>query len=254
MSLIMNRPLFDASLLPLRRARAEAMEGDYFLHERAFAECLDRIATVRRRFRTALILGPSRPDWAQRLGEVGIDEVTVAESLHDDLPDMPPALCLSIGVFDTADELPTLLGTLRHVLEPGGLLIGAFAGGQSLPALRAAMAAADRVDGLARPHLHPMIDPPSFAGLLAGFADPVVDVDRVTLTYPGFDALVRDLRSMAATNRLLDRPRQTMSRAGLHAARQEFSGGAAPKQIVERIEIIHFSAWAPTSADAHLTA
>ena len=116
--------------------------------------------------------------------------------------------------------------------------------------LRAAMAAADRADGAARAHLHPMIDAASFGGLLgaAGFVDPVVDIDRVTLSYASLDRLVGDLRGMAATNRLIERPRQGLSRAGLAAARAQFRAAADDGRTTERIEIVHFSGWAPVGA------
>ncbi|MEG3156027.1 SAM-dependent methyltransferase [Sphingomonas sp. RB1R13] len=246
----MNHSLFDASLLPLRRARADAIGADYFLHERAFDECLDRIATVRRGFASALMLGEARPGWIERLRAAGVDEVAVITGPGDPLPAFAPELCVSVGYFDTADELPALLGLLRMAMAPGGLLIGAFAGGQSLPMLRAAMAAADRADGAARAHLHPMIDAASFGGLLgaAGFVDPVVDIDRVTLSYASLDRLVGDLRGMAATNRLIERPRQGLSRAGLAAARAQFISNGEDGRTSERIEIVQFSGWAPEGA------
>jgi len=246
----MNHPLFDASLLPLRRARADAIGADYFLHERAFDECLDRIATVRREFASALMLGEARPGWIERLRAAGVDEIAVVSGPGDPLPAFAPELCVSVGYLDTAEELPALLGLLRMAMAPGGLLIGAFAGGQSLPMLRAAMAAADRADGAARAHLHPMIDAASFGGLLgaAGFVDPVVDIDRVTLSYASLDRLVGDLRGMAATNRLIERPRQGLSRAGLAAARAQFRAASDNGRTTERIEIVHFSGWAPAGA------
>lgn len=243
----MNQPLFDASLLPLRRARADAIGADYYLHERAFDECLDRIATVRRGFASAMLLGEARPGWIERLRAAGVEEVAVVSGPGDPLPGFAPELCVSVGYFGTAEELPALLGLLRMAMAPGGLLIGAFAGGQSLSMLRAAMAAADRTDGAARAHLHPMIDAASFGGLLgaAGFVDPVVDIDRVTLSYASLERLVHDLRGMAATNRLIERPRQSVSRAGVAAAREQFTTGALDGRTSERIEIVHFSGWAP---------
>ncbi len=242
----MNRPLFDAWLLPVRHARAEALGGDYFLHERAFAECLDRIATVRRDFTSAWLLGAERSGWRERLSSFGITLVAFA-GLGSDLPDFNPDLCLSIGSLDTAENLPALLAAMRHMFAPGGLFIGAFAGGTSLPTLRSAMAAADQNDGVARPHFHPLIDPASFGGLLAsaGFVDPVVDLDRVTLSYESMASLVRDLRGMAATNRLFERSRRPLSRRALAAAAENFASAGTNSRIRETIEIIYFAAWAP---------
>ena len=254
----MTAPLFDPAPLPLRRARAEAMGGDYFLHERAFEECLERLAAIRRRFPTAMIFGPARPGWIDRLREAGCDTVTVVEpGSAAPLPNTPD-LCLSIGALDTADALPATLTALRHLLGVNALFLGAFAGANSLPELRTAMQVADRAVGApAAPHTHPRIDPASFSALLtgAGFVDPVVDVDRVRLRYASLDALVRDLRAMAATNRLLDRPRRPILRAGLGAARNSFLAAAIDGRTTETIEIVQFVAWTPSvdSTQSRLT-
>ena len=247
----MTAPLFDPALLALRRARAARMDGGAFLFERAFDECLERIALVRRPFRSALLFGRANLGWSDRLRSIGITELFV---LDPDSPESPPVtadLCLSIGALDTAEPLPSVLMALRHLLAPDGLLIGALAGGNSLPALRRAMLAADSADGrAAAAHVHPRIDPPSFAALLgeAGFVMPVVDVDRVALRYGDLDGLVRDLRAMAATNRLLERPRRPVLRAGLAAARDCFAPLADRGRTTETIEILHFAAWTPEAA------
>ncbi len=246
----MDQPLFDPALLPLRIARAQRMGRDAFLHERAFEECLERLAGVNRRFRSALVYGRAEPSWADRLHAAGVGDVAVVEpGTADPLPTAPD-LCLSIGALDTAEPLPPLLGALESLLAPDALFIGALAGGDSLPALRTAMRAADQVQGAAAAHVHPRIDPPSFAALLAaaGFVQPVVDLDRVRLRYASLDALVRDLRGMAATNRLVERPRRPILRQGLAAARAAFEALAADGRTIETIEILHFAAWTAPAA------
>jgi hypothetical protein len=154
-------------------------------------------------------------------------------------------LCLVLGELDTANDLSTAALTLRHALAPGGLLLGALVGGDSLPKLRAAMLAADRLGGGATPRLHPRIDGPSLARLLAsvGLEMPVVDVDRVDVAYPSLDRLVGDLRTMGCTNVLSERSRRPLTRRQYAMAREAFLGGKA--QAVERFELLHFAAWAP---------
>jgi NADH dehydrogenase [ubiquinone] 1 alpha subcomplex assembly factor 5 len=237
--------LFDDVLRRLRRDRSVSMAGDDFLRARAFDDCLDRIAAVRRPFRSAFLVGRGLPSWRTVLAEIA-PEIILADSI-DALPAEPRSidLCLCIGELETANDLATTAFTLRHLLAPGGLLIGAIIGGNSLPRLRAAMLAADRLSGNAAPRIHPMIDGPSLAALLGsvGLADPVIDVDRVEVAYPALDRLVADLRAMGCTNILADRSRVPLTRHGLAAARAAFLGGA--DQAVERFELLHFAAWAP---------
>jgi hypothetical protein len=108
------------------------------------------------------------------------------------------------------------------------------------------MRAADSVVGGASPHVHPRIEPAALAHLLgaAGFAMPVVDVDRVRIAYENLGQLVADLRGMGATNVLAKRPRAPIGRAALAAAQRDFadvSGG----RTIETFELLHFAGWTP---------
>ena len=237
-----TRILFDDHARRLRRARAVRSGGDLFLHARAFDDCLDRLADIRASFTRALIVGCPDPNWRESLSAIVphvsmLDPGSVAPQSFD--------LCLSIGELETANDVQASAFALRHVLRPGGLMIGAIVGGNSLPRLRAAMLAADLAEGGVAPRLHPSIDGPSLAALLTlvGFTQPVIDIDRVDVAYPDLDRLVGDLRAMGCTNVLAERSRRPITRRGLGVARAAFNDGS--NQCVERFELLHFAAWAP---------
>jgi hypothetical protein len=156
-------------------------------------------------------------------------------------------LCLTIGTLDTVPDLQEALLAIRRALRTDALFLGAVAGGDTLPMLRAAMRAADSASQAASPHVHPRIEASALAPLLtaSGFDMPVVDVDRVTVTYSGFDRLVDDLRAMAATNILSARSRNALSRTARDAARMEFSRLGDAEATCETFEILHFAAWTP---------
>ena len=245
-------------LRALRRDRAVRSGPELFLHERAFADCLDRIALLRSRFARALLIGCQDPQWPERLGEL-VDGVDVrepgsrsaaeagGETIVEDYWE-PAAgaydLVLAVGTLDTVNDLPLALRLIRHATSADALLIGAMSGGDTLPQLRAAMRAADAVAGAAAPHVHPRIEASALAPLLAdaGFANPVVDIDRVPVSYRSFERLVGDLRAMGGTNVLLDRPR-FIGKAGRQAAARAFADAGDGLRTVETFEIIHFAAW-----------
>jgi len=237
-----SRLLFDDHARKLRRSRAARLGGELFLHARAFDDCLDRLADIRTNFATALIAGCPDPRWHQTLAAI-VPFVSVADPGLVDPQSFD--LCLSIGELETSNDVQAAAFALRHLLRPGGLLIGAIVGGDSLPRLRAAMLAADRADGAAAPRLHPSIEGASLAALLTsvGFAEPVIEVDRVDVAYPDLDRLVTDLRAMGCTNLLAERSRRPISRRGLAAARAAFCNDR--DRTVERFELLHFAAWAP---------
>lgn len=238
----MSRPLFDDHARQLRRDRASRRSSDLFLHVRAFEDCLDRLADIRTGFANALIASDKELDWHDSLAAI-VPQVSIGDP--GSVAPQSFELCLSIGEIETARDVQATAFAMRQLLRPGGLLIGAIVGANSLPRLRAAMLAADRAEGGATPRLHPNIDGPSLAALLTsvGFIEPVIDVDRVEVAYPDLDRLVGDLRAMGCTNILSERSRRPITRSGLQAARLAFAGGGFP--TTERFELLHFAAWSP---------
>ena len=253
--------LFDYRLRAERRDRAARVGPELFLLERAFTDCIERLEIMESRWESALLLGCPDPEWPKRLGAVsgtvaladpgpafaraagGLtvieDEWAVPKDQHD--------LVVAIGTLDTVNDLPKALRSLALALRPGGLIIGALSGGDTLPLLRSAMAAADRVAGQAAPHVHPRIEASALAPLLqqAVLVRPVVDVDRVSVRYTSLRQLVADLRAMAATNLLGQRSRHYLGKAALAAAEAEFARSAVEGRSTETFEILHFAAWKP---------
>ena len=249
-------------LRAMRRDRAARLGPELFLLSWAFDDCLERIALNERRFARGLLIGCPDPAWRDRLhevvevvevrdpgplfataagGQVIVEDAWATES-------EPFDLVLAVGTFDTVNALPLALGLVRRAMRGDGLFIGALSGGETLPQLRSAMRAADAVSGAAAPHVHPRVEASALAPLLsqAGFVNPVVDVDRVSVSYPSLDRLIADLRAMAATNLLSARPR-FISRAALAAARNSFAAAGNGEKMIEVFEILHFAAWTPAN-------
>jgi hypothetical protein len=257
--------LFDPKLRAVRRDRACRQGVEMFLYERAFADCLERVELVRRRFRSCLLVGCPDREWPERLRPVAeqVDAVdpgalfaNAAEARQADETDLPSApgrhdLCVAVGTLDTVNDLPRALLAIRRALAPGSLFIGALSGGETLPQLRSAMRAADTVQGSAAPHVHPRIEAASLAPLLvaAGFVNPVVDVDRVPVSYSSLSNLVRDLRRMGATNILVQRSHRPLGRAARQAALDAFAGAGDGTRTIETFELLHFAAWTPPAGE-----
>lgn len=248
-------------LRALRRDRAFRNGPELFLHERAFEDCLERLALIHRPFKSALLIGCPDPSWRGRL-EPLVQSIEIADPgplfaksaggtrIIEDRWD-PPAqafdLCLAIGTLDTVNDLPRALQLIRGSLKEDSLLIGAMAGGDGLPQLRRAMHLADQLAGASSPHVHPRIEAASLAPLLTacGFIMPVVDVDRVQVSYESLGKLVTDLRRMGATSILSSRARTPLLRKARAAAESAFRSAGDGSRTVETFEILHFAAWSP---------
>jgi hypothetical protein len=109
------------------------------------------------------------------------------------------------------------------------------------------MHAADQIIGPSSAHVHPRIEAASLAPLLSssGFVMPVVDVDRVQVSYRSLEGLVADLRRMGATNILNLRSRRPLVRRSKDAAAAAFRSAGDGRTTIETFEILHFAAWTP---------
>jgi len=236
--------MFDVSARDQHRARALGRSLAPFLAARIVEDFRERLLPVRREFGFALVTG-CPPGLHSELGGIA-GRIAFSPSIGGlaDHDEGSIDLLLVVGELDLHDELPLLLRIAHSRLTPGGLLVGALPGGNSLPVLRAALHAADSRSGQFAPHTHPRIEPGALAALLgdAGFAEPVVDIDRVKLRYSSLFRLIGDLRDHGATNCLTARPRAGLGRAALAAAEHSF----AQAQGEERIELLHYAGWAST--------
>ena len=253
-----NRDLFDRRLRALRRDRAACIGREMFLFDRAFDDCLERLLDINRHFDRALLIGCPSPAWPERLRRF-VDAIDVAEpgsafskaaggtQVEEDRHDFGEDrydLCIAVGTLDSVNDLPLALQLVRRSLRKDAPLIGAIAGGNSLATLRASLIEAGRASGRIVARTHPRVDPSSLAQLLsaAGFAMPVVDIDRVTLRYADLRGLIRDLRSMGATSVMAERP-PAFTKLEAFELDKAFSGARVDGRTEEIVEILHFLGW-----------
>lgn len=98
----------------------------------------------------------------------------------------------------------TVFSEARRVLRNPGLFLFSTLGPDSLKELRRAWSQVDDA-----PHVHSFADMHNIGDALvkAGFREPVMDVEKLTITYAEVSKLVTDLRAVAATNFLRARRR-----------------------------------------------
>jgi malonyl-CoA O-methyltransferase len=131
----------------------------------------------------------------------------------------------------------------HRVLAPEGLLMFSTLGPDTLKELRA-------VAGAAR--VHAFADMHDIGDMLvaAGFAAPVMDAERITLSYAGATALLADLRASGQTCALAARPRGLAGKGFLSA----LTGGLEAQRLEGRLEatfeVVYGHAWKAAPARA----
>ncbi len=238
--------LTDRTALVRNRARGR---GDLFLHAIAREEISVRLAEVNRRFTTpAVVTGHAQP-WADLMPGARLVEDTPVLDLEPGAHDL---VIHAMALHWASDPVGQLVQA-RRALVPDGLFLGVLLGGQTLAALRAALAQAesDLTGGLS-PRVLPMAEIRDLGALLqrAGFALPVADALGQDVAYRDFWALCRDLRAMGESNSLSARPRHPTRRAvferasALYTAHHSDNSG----RVLARFELIFLTGWAPDSS------
>lgn len=142
------------------------------------------------------------------------------------------------------NDLPRALTEMRRVLAPGGLCVFTTFGPDTLKELRTAQAAGDghtRVSTFT--DMHDIGD----MMVKAGFADPVIDMETFTLTYPDVTALMRDLQAIGASNSTAGRARSLSGKAWLAAVTQNYETFRRDGALPATYEVVYGHAWCPAA-------
>ncbi len=228
--------VFDRRLVRQRRDRAARTFDRFdFLKQAAAERLVDRLGDVRRTFGRVVDLGAHTGGVVESLPPgVGSDfllSTDISEAMlarrdgsypgavvdEEALPFADGSLdaVLSALSLHWVNDLPGALVQIRRALKPDGLFLGVMLGGETLVELRDVLTEAEvETTGGLSPHISPFADVADLGGLMqrAGFALPVVDTEKLTVTYDTLFDLFRDLRGMGETNALLERPKTPLRR------------------------------------------
>jgi SAM-dependent methyltransferase len=261
--------IFDRGLIQRNLARsADTLPRADFLIRHAAEELAGRLACVKREFERAADVGAYHGAMARLLRErapgVTVVSLSAVEALASACPapravaseealplkDASLDLATSVLSLHLVNDLPGALIQIRRALRPDGLFLGALLGGDTLIELRQAFMQAEmETIGGVSPRVFPTADVRDMGGLLqrAGFALPVADAERLTVTYADPLALMRELKAMGAANPLAARARKPMRRDTLARALEIYAGRftGADGKARATFEILYLCGWAP---------
>lgn len=141
-------------------------------------------------------------------------------------------------------RLPLVFGEVRRVLRPDGVFMFSTVGPDTLKELRACFAQID-----ASEHVNRFVDLHDIGDMMldARLADPVMDMEYLTLTYERVDDLLRELRDAGARNANVNRPRGLSGRRGFERMRTAYEEYRTDGRLPATFEVVYGHAWRPSA-------
>lgn len=180
-----------------------------------------------------------RQGWLRRFRRVCADAVRLP------LRDAAVDLVYSNLMLQWCAELDQVFAEVRRILRPGGLFTFTTFGPDTLRELRAAWLAADEYT-----HVNRFIDMHDLGDALlrAGLAEPVLDVERYTLTYDDVRGLMCDLKTIGAHNVNAGRARGLTGRRRFSAMLAAYESWRSDGRLPASYEVVFGQAWGPLTA------
>jgi len=138
------------------------------------------------------------------------------------------------------NDLPATIAELHRVIKTDGLLMFSTFGPDTLKELRTAFHGVDDYN-----HVNRFADMHDIGDMLvaAGFADPVMEMEKITLTYNDVRAVMQDLRSIGAHNATAGRAPGMMGKEKWARIVKNYETLRREGKLPATFEIVYGHAW-----------
>ena len=144
------------------------------------------------------------------------------------------------------DDPEAVFREVARVLRKGGLFAFATLGPDSLLELRRAWQSVDSAPHVRQfPDMHDVGD----ALVRSGLRDPVLDVDRLSVSYPDGAGLLRDLSAAGARNSLRHRRRGLLGRGHFDRLHQVLLASRTEEALYLQFELVYGHCWGSGRGD-----
>jgi|HubBroStandDraft_6_1064221.scaffolds.fasta_scaffold521737_2 malonyl-CoA O-methyltransferase len=158
-------------------------------------------------------------------------------------------LVVSSLMLQWCDPPDPAFAEIRRILKPDGFFAFSTFGPDTLRELRSAWAEADEDTPHAAAHVYNHVNhftdmhDVGDALVRAGLSEPVLDVDRMQVTYADSIALMRDLKAIGAHNVTAGRPRGLVGRGRLKRMQLAYEAFRSDGRLPATYEVVYGVAW-----------
>ena len=151
-------------------------------------------------------------------------------------------LVFSSLMLQWCNDLDAAFTQIKSTLTKQGLLLFATLGPDTLRELRASWAEVDD-----EVHVNTFIDMHDVGDALirAGFVEPVMDVEHITLTYEDCFSLMKDLKTLGASNADDDRSKGLTGKNKIKSLESAYEKYRTEGRLPVTYEIVYGHAWTP---------
>ncbi len=189
-----------------------------------------------------LQLAKGTSSWWEKLFSVRRERFVCADVEELPLASNSVDMVWSNLALQWCNDLPATFVELQRVLKEDGLLIFSSFGVDTLKELRIAFS---EVDGYN--HVSRFVDLHDLGDMLvaAGFADPVMEMEKITLTYDDVRAVMQDLKSIGANNATEGRSTGMMGKSTWQRVTENYEKLRHEGRLPATFEIVYGHAWKP---------
>lgn len=151
-------------------------------------------------------------------------------------------LFFSSLMLQWCNDLDETFGQIAATLTRQGLFLFTSFGPDTLKELRASWATVDQAT-----HVNPFVDMHNTGDALvrAGFIEPVIDVEYITMTYQDSAVLMKELKTLGSSNALLDQPAGLTGKNKFNKMIHAYEEYRHEDRLPATYEVIYGHAWTP---------
>ena len=245
--------IFDHDILNLKHRRiASDFENHDFLFKIGFKQLQERLNFIKRDFQKILQIGSRGLHFqnADMLDSHDFFNATIIAH-KEFLPFEENSYDLVISNLDlhNTNDLPGLLTQIQRILKPNGLFIASIFGGETLYELRSVFQSVElEQSGGITPRIFPFADMQQMGALMqrANFNLPVVDNEKIKVSYSHIFKLFQDLRGMGENNIIIERKKNFTSRSFFTEVQQVYQNRFSfDDKLDATFEMIFILGWKP---------
>ena len=246
-----TRKIFDMLALRMHQRRAKLLGSVDFVDKFSINQVHERLSDIKRTFKYPAIIGQKTSFWAKKLGLN--NAILIDDDDHLDFNDKKFDFIIHALSLHWHDDPVGQLIQVRQALEPDGLMLAFFLGGETLYELRTVFEQAElKTENGISPRVAPMIELRDAGDLLvrAGFALSVADSTDLEVIYTTPIELLHDLRGMGETNIMVDRRKNFLKRETLKNLIElyatQFNAHKYDGGVKATFQLFCLTGWAPS--------